>query len=336
MVAAKVAGAKQIFLDDVYHPLHGLLFENGAPTSLFLPWRTVALELQGAEYLGEIALPGGSTNAIFDRGGKACLMVWNNTPTSEAVFVGDQPVECDLWGRTRPVTLHPDTREATFEAGPIPKMVLNGSAPILRWMLTAKFESGQARSEYGGHNDAVLIKNSFPQGVSGTVTLELPPDWEAEPREWTISAAAGEELRLPFFLRLPPNANLGQQLTTLQFRIDGDRPYRFRVSRPYTVGLGDIGLQVIDRKLPDGRLEIEQIVTNRTDPPEVLDFRCSLFVPDVRRQRLQVTKLGAGTDHKFYHLPDAERLRGQTLWLRLEQDGGRRVLNYRWTVGQDW
>jgi hypothetical protein len=67
------------------------------------------------------------------------------------------------------------------------------------------------------------------------------------------------------------------------------------------VGLGDVTLEVVvDRKLPDGRVEIEQVVTNRTDPVEVLDFRCSLFVPDARRQRVQITKLGQGQDRKFY------------------------------------
>ncbi len=36
------------------------------------------------------------------------------------------------------------------------------------------------------------------------------------------------------------------------------------------------------------------------------------------------------------HLPNAERYRGRELWLRLEQDGGRRVINYRWEIGKDW
>jgi hypothetical protein len=336
MIAAKMAGAKHIFVDDVYNPQCGLLHETGAPTELFLPWRTVALALQQTEHLGPVAWPGGSSNAVFVRGHEACVVAWNAVEVTETAYLGERPIECDLWGRQKPLMPDPETREVTFTVGPIPKLFLNCSAPVLKWMLTAKFEVGQARSEYGGHHDAILIRNPFPQGVSGEVTLDLPPDWEAEPQEWKIAASTGESLRLPLFMRLPPNANLGDQPTTLHFRIDADRPYRFRVNRPYAVGLGDVALEVIDRKLPDGRLEIEQILTNRTAPPETLNFRCSLFIPNVRRQRLQVTKLGQGSDHKFYYLPNADQYRGQELWLRLEQDGGRRVMNYRWKLGEDW
>jgi hypothetical protein len=91
-------------------------------------------------------------------------------------------------------------------------------------------------------------------------------------------------------------------------------------------------IEIIDRLLADGGLEIEQIVTNRTTPAEVLDFRCTLYVPGERRQRLNITKLGNGEDRKFYRMPSAERLRGETLTLRLEQLGGRRIINYQWAV----
>ncbi|MCA9021593.1 MAG: hypothetical protein KDA74_15700, partial [Planctomycetaceae bacterium] len=52
MVTAKYLGADGIFADSIFDEQHGLLNQNGAPTLLFLPWRTVALALQGAKYLG--------------------------------------------------------------------------------------------------------------------------------------------------------------------------------------------------------------------------------------------------------------------------------------------
>jgi hypothetical protein len=242
----------------------------------------------------------------------------------------------DLWGRTQPLPTDPATREQSIDLGPIPRLLLSCSEPVARWRITARFEDGKMKSEFGGHNDAVVGRNTFPQGVSGTVTLVLPEGWSAEPREWTITAAAGEEFRFPVFLTAPTNTPLGDHLFVMDFNIVADRPYRFRVEKPYIVGLGDVTLEVKDRKLPDGRLEIEQIVTNHSNPIEMLDFRCSLFIPDTRRQKIQITKLGQGQDRKFYYLPDADSRRGQTLRLRLEQDGGRRVLNYVWTLGAEW
>ena len=91
-----------------------------------------------------------------------------------------------------------------------------------------------------------------------------------------------------------------------------------------------------DRPLPDGTLEIEQLITNNTSPEEVLNLECSLFVPGQKRQIKSVTKLGRGLSRKLYHVPGAEELHGRELWIRAEQLDGRRVLNKRWTVGRAW
>ena len=341
MVAAKISGAPAIFVNDVYHPTHGLLRPNGSPAELFLPWRTYALALQGSEYLGALPLPEGSPNAVFVRDGEAVAVVWNDEataedPITEQLYFGEQPHEMDLWGRTKPLLPDPSTGEQKIQVGPIPKLIVGCSEPVAKWRIAAQFEKGKMKSEVGRHEDAVIGRNTFPQGVSGTVSLVLPESWEADPREWTITAATGDTFRFPVYLTAPTNTPLGEHTFAMDFRITADRQYRFRVEKPYTVGLGDVTLEVIDRKLPDGRLEIEQVVSNRTDPVEVLDFRCSLFVPDARRQRLQITKLGQGQDRKFYYLSNAESRRGQSLRLRLEQDGGRRVLNYVWKIGEEW
>ena len=95
-------------------------------------------------------------------------------------------------------------------------------------------------------------------------------------------------------------------------------------------------MHVVDRKLPDGRLEIEQIIVNRTFPQEILDFNCNLFARGNRRQKKRVSRMGNGKTPKRYYLPNADSLRGVELWLRAEQIDGRRLLNFRWTVGKYW
>ncbi|MBI1347406.1 hypothetical protein GC163_14100 [bacterium] len=336
MITARMGGADRVFVDDVYHDEHGLLHTDGSPRELFIPWRTAALMLQGKQYLGQFVFPHGSPNAVFAGEGQAMVAIWNPEPTQETLYLGPHVHLIDIWGTSHELARDPNTGESIIDAGPIPKFLVDCSEPVARWRMATQFEIGRMRSEYGGHEDALLVTNTFAQGVSGEVSLVLPPEWEAEPRTWSIAAEAGEQLRFPTFLRSPPNASLGALLMHVDFQITADRPYRFRVYAPYTMGLNDITIQVVDRKLPDGRLEIEQTVINRTDPLEKLDFRCSLFVPDSKRQKLQITKLGQGSDRKLYYLPNADKYKGQELWLRMEQDGGRRVMNYRWKVGADW
>ncbi len=333
LINAKVRKAPAIFATDIFHPRSGLLQPNGAPAELFLAWRTATLALQNSEYIGSFILPKGTPNAVFAREGEAIVAIWNDTPVSESLYFGDQPYTLDLWGQRTPLRIDAKTGEQIVDAGPLPTFIRGGLEAVARWRIAAQFEQGRMKSEYGDHRDSIIGTNTFPQGVSGKMTLTLPNEWEADVREWPIQIAAGEAFRLPVYIKLPQNARLGSQMTILDFDIVSDRPRRFRVYRPYHVGTDDVTIQVVENELPDGGLEIEQIVVNRTSPPEVLDFRCTLFVPGDRRQKLIVTKLGQGEDHKFYRLPNTERLKGKTLWLRLEQDGGRRILNYQWTIG---
>lgn len=135
---------------------------------------------------------------------------------------------------------------------------------------------------------------------------------------------------------LPLLVTLGPQWTALDFELEADRLYRFRVFRPYTIGLGDVEIHVVDRKLANGQLEVELELRNNIEPETVLDFECSLFVPGTKRERALMTKLGRGTGTKLFTLPNADRYFGNEFWIRAEQLDGRRVLNYRWKVGREW
>lgn len=332
LIAAKVRQAPAIFATDIFHPRSGLLEPNGAPAELFLAWRTATLAMQNAEYIGKFVLPKRTQNAVFVRDGEAIVAVWNETPVTESLYFGDQPYVLDLWGRRLTLPTDPKTGEQSVEIGPLPIFIRGGLESVARWRIMVQFEKGQMKSEYGDHQDAIVGSNTFKQGVSGSVNLVLPHEWESNVREWPVQLGVGESFRLPFNITLPSNARLGEQMAFLDFNLVSDRPRRFRVYHPYQVGTGDISIEVVDRLLPDGGLEIEQIVVNRTSPPETLDFRCTLYVPGERRQRLNITKLGNGEDRKFYRLPNAERIRSEPLTLRLEQLGGRRIINYQWTI----
>ena len=71
---------------------------------------------------------------------------------------------------------------------------------------------------------------------------------EAQPTPAEMAAyfaAHKEEFRLPLVLSLPSGATLGEEQTSVEFVVDADRQYRFRIERPYQVGLGDIEIDRI-------------------------------------------------------------------------------------------
>lgn len=335
VVAARAAGATGVVAIDVLDPQVGMLRPDGSPTALFLPWRTAAVTLRGSSDLGSIAPPQGSQSRAFESDDTATVVLWSDEPKTEIITPGGSPSLLDMWGRVTPLDVDAATGRCAIPVGPSPIFVTGASAALLRWQMTAGFEQPRLRSQHGPQPQAVVGTNPFGQGVSGTVTLVGPEGWEVEPSRWPLRLAAGESFRLPAMLTLPADASLGAHDMAIEFDLQADRPYRFTVRRELMVGLGDIDIEVTGQRLPDGRLEVVQTITNRTSPAETLNFRCDLFVPGVQRQRQYVVKLGEGRDTKRYYLPSADALAGQELWLRAEQENGRRVLNYRWVVGKD-
>ncbi|EDL58556.1 hypothetical protein [Gimesia maris] len=336
MVTAKYLGADVIFASSVFHEQHGLLNRNGSPTLLFLPWRTVAIALQGARYQGAFNMPNKSTNHVFMRDDEAIVVVWNDEPTEEVIYLGEDVVATDIWGRRISLERDANTHRHTLRVGSSPMILRKCNQQIANWRLAAQFEIGKSRSEYGGHPDAVLGKNTFLQSVRGKAVLNVPRGWEVEPQEWVFDTGAGEKYRLETFMTLPSNASLGRKDVSIDFDIFAERKYSIRVHRPYHVGLGDIMVQVNDKKLKGNVLEIEQVIVNNTSPLETLQFRCSLFIPNMKRMQRFITELKHGQDRKLYYIPNADALKGKELWLRAEQVNGRRILNYRWTVGENW
>ena len=101
MIAAKINGADCIFHPDPFDPETGLMNPDGTPGELFLPWRTLALELSGTHYLGKLHLPHESNNLLFSRGQDAAMVVWNERSAIETLYLGDEVRQIDLWGRRK-------------------------------------------------------------------------------------------------------------------------------------------------------------------------------------------------------------------------------------------
>lgn len=336
MVTAKYMGADGIFADSIFDEQHGLLNKNGSPTLLFLPWRTVALALQGAKYLGSFNMPNRSTNYVFVRDDEAIIFAWSNEPAEETIYLGEDVYATDVWGRRIELDRDPETRRHKIPITAAPVIIRKCNKQIAYWRLAAQFEKGKSKSEYGGHADAVIGKNTFAQSVRGKAVLNVPKGWEVEPQEWVFNTGTGEDFRLETFMTLPSNASLGKKDVSIDFEIFAERKYSIRVHRQYHVGLGDIMVNVVDKKLEGNVLEVEQIIVNNTSPLETLQFRCSLFIPSMKRMQRFITELKAGQDRKLYYIPNADSLKGKELWIRAEQVNGRRILNYRWIVGENW
>lgn len=330
MLAAKIGRANGIFLPDPFEKEHGIFNADGTPGPLFLPWRTTAMLLSGTEYLGSITLPGGSTNHVFRRQDQAVMVVWNDKPTTEQLYLGEHVEHFDLWGRTAPLEIVSAEGVTTqsINVGPLPTFITGVSLPIAQWRINFKFETTHIPSVLGREQQAKYkFTNAFAQGVGGEIRVLAPEDWEASPLVMNFKAAAGEERHEAFAVRFKPDAQSGPQMIRFDVKLTADRDYAFSVYQPIHVGANDLFITSTASLAENGNLVVEQVFTNQTD--EFVSFNCLLFAPNRRRERVQVLTLGRGRHTATFILPRGAELMGQTLLLRAEEIDGDRVLNYR-------
>jgi hypothetical protein len=345
LLATKMNGADAVFLPQPFHDEHGVMNADGSPGELFVPWRTTAVLIGGTEYLGAMQLPGGTIGHVFARDGRAVMAVWGDRPATERVYLGEEIEQIDVWGRsTQPEKDRQDGRVVqVLKIGTLPTFITGLSEAVARWQSAVAFENSQLSSVTGREQLVVLrLKNTFAQGVNGELTLHAPKSWGYDPRPTRFKISAGEEVPLLLPVTLMADANSGAQPVRLDFEVGG---YRFSVYRTLHLGLDDVQVEMTSRLRKNDRaaqggeqtteesppdLLVELHLTNLSDRP--LSFQCVLFPPDRRRETRQVPHLGRERTTVSFVLPEGEQLIGKKLFLRAEEIGGSRVLNYTLTA----
>jgi len=329
MIDAKRTGADVIFAHEVFDPEFGLLNPDGSPTDLFLPWRTVALALNHSQYVGSFQMPNRSTNHVFLREHDAAIVVWNDEPVEEEIYLGDEVVRNDVWGDQVPMPGSPRHGRQTIKVTSVPTILTGCSLELARWRMNTSFEKGQIASSSAEHEDFLKVKNTFSWNVQGTMTVIPGFGWDIQPQKVTVGAGREEEIAIPLTIKLPSQAAIGEQMLAFEFDLGGSGlSFPFRVYRDYQVGTGDVHMDIQLTRLPDGGVMVEQTVTNETDPAEIIDFRCNLLIRGRRRLTRNMTGLLSGQSRKTrYLIPDFDTLQSKDLWLRAEQKNGNRSLN---------
>jgi hypothetical protein len=331
MLAAKLERAEGIFASDPFDGQQGLLNSDGTPGELFLPWRTTALLLGGAEPLQSIRLPNGSRNHVFARNGDAVMIVWNRKPVYETLYLGEQVRQVDLWGRESA----PEKSEQghRIQVGPQPAFITGVNRELAQWRRRFVLGNERIPSIFGQRQPTwVEFTNTFDQPVEGSVTLVAPEQWAVSPSRITFHLAAGESCRQDVDITLPPTVNCGSQSLRADFELTANRAYRFSAYRSVEIGIGDVRIETVTQLNRFGELEVQQWTVNEKDSP--VNFRCQLFAPGRQRQATQVVGLSRGQDLKIYRFPDGKQLLGKTLWLQAQDADGPQVLNYRFVADQ--
>ena len=330
MLTAKIEHVDSVFIPDPFDPESGLMHGDGTPDKMLLPWRTTAMMLAGTRSIGSITLPNGSFNQIFAKDDQAVMVMWNDRLTRETVYLGPNVDVIDVWGRkTRPINVtDKDFVRQQIEVGRLPIFVTGVDPAIARWRMAFRFEQERIASIFG-REQAVYYSftNGFKQGVGGSIDLHTPSVWQAAPTKLYFKLATNKEHRQRLTVTLEPETSAGPQPVRIDFQLTASRTQKFSIYRTLYVGLGDITVEVTTRLDEHGNLVIEQLLTNSTD--RFLSFNCLLATEKRRRERRHIFNCGRGATTVVFIFPDGKELIGDTLWLRVEEIDGPRILNHQ-------
>ena len=321
VLAAKVAQADVILATQITDPQRGLIDADGVPSELFTIWRTLAEYLGEATYLGQLFIPARVQSRIFSREGTVTIVLWSDAPQDVKLVVGSEARLSDLWGRQQTFAGNSVTR--SIAVGPVPVFVIGASEPLIRFQMALRFAAGHLSSERGKHSDSLVLTNTFPVAMSGRAHHQFPQRWHARPSELRFELGAEESAEMPIGFEIPQGTPQGDFLVPLDFDINADQRYQFRLRLPYRLGEDEVKATATARVLPNGRLEVEMTVTNLMSTPIQLRGAVRAFQRGVHETVIPLLDPNETVTQQVY-LPRGAEVIGREIRLELTEVDGRR------------
>ncbi|MCC7337908.1 MAG: hypothetical protein IT422_22700 [Pirellulaceae bacterium] len=335
MVATKRSQVTAAFVVDPLRPELQLFTKRKTIGEMLIPWHSLVSSIGAAAYAGSIEFPGGSTNHFFTRhresGDETLALLWNDVPTDEQIDLGGQLQARDVWGKSIPlrtVQTERGTSEQQIRVGPWPIFVHGVDLNIVRFHQQFELQLKNMDNALSvAQTIPVSIANTLPQNAIGKVTVVSSSLLNGERSESPLQLSSGVQQfkSLPVFIR--NDASAGSHRLRFDFDLVANKPYNFSIYRTLVLGMGDIELIWDTTRREDDWLELRVEIRNNTEDSATFD--CKLFPAGrpYQRFRLDESKPGNTVQEMRIRLNQVER--GSEAWLRCEQIGSGRVLNYR-------
>lgn len=331
MIAVKEHNVEAAFLTTLMSSETGIFNPDGSVGELFLPWRLLNLNLAGASFLGSVNMPGGSTNFVFAEGNVGSMIVWNDRATTEQLFLGDGIEAMDLWGRPLEVIETKSDRnlpEQRLAVTPWPILLRGVSVPVANWRMRFELEQKSLPSTLAQRTEIpITVENTLGRSAVGTVTLSAPSLIQAGVTTTRLQLNAEERSHIALPVPLRNDASAGKHALRFDFQVSSDKEYNFSAYDTLTLGIGDVELQWDTVELTDRNATLRVELTNMSN--KSVSFDCKLFPPLQPYRRFQITEAPPGQTVRDILLPLVASGDNSVLWIRCEELGTGRVLNYR-------
>ncbi|MEO8271641.1 MAG: hypothetical protein ABI557_18100, partial [Aureliella sp.] len=235
MVAIKRSPVTAAFVVDPLRPELQLFTNQKTIGEMLIPWHSLVSSIGAATYAGSIEFPGGSTNHAFiqhrESGDETLMLLWNDVPTVEQMYLGDQLQATDVWGKTISVSAvrsQRGTPEQQITAGPWPIFIHGVDLDIVRFHQRFELQVKNLDNALAvAQTIPASMANTLPHNAVGKVTVVSPTLLNKERSESPLQLMTGvQQLKsLPVFIRT--DASAGSHRLRFDFDLIANKPYNF-------------------------------------------------------------------------------------------------------------
>ncbi len=330
-IVIKDKGVDSAFLPNPFDKEQGIFQPDGSVGEMLLPWLTLTKILGDAQYTGSIQMPKGSTNHIFSKGNDGIMFVWNDAHAIEQLYLGDNVTAQDIWGREVPISTasSPSSggKEHVLQVSPWPLILRGVNINVVRWRQQFEVPVTHLASAVGVNQlIPMLFANPFGQSVAGELSLYSPSLFANSKSRIRFEIASQGKQQRQLSVAVKNDASAGRHPLTFDFDIKADRHYQFSVYRDIKLGLGDVEFVWDAVPIEGGLVELRLELINHTDSE--VHFDCKIFPAGQAYDRVQIMNAAPGTTQRQF-MVKAPTIENGGIWIRCEQIGTGRILNYR-------
>lgn len=332
MIVVKQTGVAAAFVLNPFETSRGLFRPDRSLGELLIPWTNVVAAIGDKNYLGAVDLPGNSQNHAFASNKHAVMLMWNDVPREEQLYLGSQVTAMDVWGRYIPVEqiqVNGGVIEQRIQVDHWPIIVRGIDAKVVRWRQQFKLEIDNLATMVGDLQELpVTVVNTLEEPTAGKLALQAESLLGIGVAEMPLQLPKSGRQLIALPLSLRPDASAGKH--NLRFDVDTSTvagPQRFSVYRNITLGAGDIEFRWDVGRKSASTVELRIELTNNTTAPT--NFDCKYFPAGRPYQRFQVLDARPGITLREITLNISAEDENQGAWIRCEEIGTGRILNYR-------
>ncbi len=326
---ARAGGARTIFIDPPWR-----VDQSGhvEPTELLLTARVLGAYLGDSQYVGTIRINDAAVALAFRKASGEGLMLVHarpnpayGTPTEATMPLPRGAYSVDLIGRRKGLARRGG--QAVLRPSVQPFIVGGCDAEALAMLASLRLTPEFIETFYRDHRLQLSFTNPHKSPVRGRLRIAGPARWTVQPETATFALGPNQTWTGELTVRFPYNVSAG--LKGLNVTIDIEAPEAKTVQGVALLALGlrAVSLQVTHELGPDGVLEVQQRVINRSNKPQ--SFHCFAQVPGRPRQSRVISNLASGASAvKLFRFNRAGVLRGKALRCGLREVDGPAVLNH--------